>query len=116
MIVWWSIGAGVHVEPHSHANEQIVWILHKRGLIRSQRAQVVELSAVAPTNTSIHLARRGTISAAESFSVPCVANRNRPPTFTPQKLPKLREIFEDYPPNLLKSLARPTGLEPVFPP
>ena len=27
MIVWWSIGAGVHVEPHSHANEQIVWIL-----------------------------------------------------------------------------------------
>src|SRR5262249_57601240 len=27
MIVWWSIGAGVHVEPHSHASEQIVWIL-----------------------------------------------------------------------------------------
>jgi uncharacterized protein YjlB len=27
MIVWWSIGAGVHVEPHSHANEQIVWVL-----------------------------------------------------------------------------------------
>ncbi|MFZ1087781.1 MAG: cupin domain-containing protein [Xanthobacteraceae bacterium] len=27
MVVWWSIGAGVHVEPHSHANEQIVWIL-----------------------------------------------------------------------------------------
>jgi hypothetical protein len=25
MIVWWSIGAGVHVEPHSHPNEQIVW-------------------------------------------------------------------------------------------
>jgi len=25
MIVWWTIGAGVHVEPHSHANEQIVW-------------------------------------------------------------------------------------------
>jgi quercetin dioxygenase-like cupin family protein len=23
----WSIGAGVHVEPHSHANEQIVWML-----------------------------------------------------------------------------------------
>jgi hypothetical protein len=22
MIVWWSIGAGVHVEPHSPANEQ----------------------------------------------------------------------------------------------
>ena len=22
---WWSIGAGVHVEPHSHPNEQIVW-------------------------------------------------------------------------------------------
>jgi hypothetical protein len=27
MIVWWSIGAGVHVEAHSHANEQIVWML-----------------------------------------------------------------------------------------
>ncbi len=27
MIVWWSIGAGVHVELHSHANEQIVWML-----------------------------------------------------------------------------------------
>jgi quercetin dioxygenase-like cupin family protein len=27
MIVGWSIGAGVHVEPHSHANEQLVWIL-----------------------------------------------------------------------------------------
>jgi unsaturated pyranuronate lyase len=27
MIVWWSLGAGVHVEPHSHANEQIVWML-----------------------------------------------------------------------------------------
>jgi hypothetical protein len=27
MIVWWSIGAGVHAEPHSHANEQIVWML-----------------------------------------------------------------------------------------
>ena len=27
MIVWWSIGAGVHIESHSHANEQIVWLL-----------------------------------------------------------------------------------------
>jgi quercetin dioxygenase-like cupin family protein len=27
MIVWWSIGAGVHVESHSHTNEQIVWML-----------------------------------------------------------------------------------------
>ena len=27
MIVWWSIGAGVHVEAHSHTNEQIVWML-----------------------------------------------------------------------------------------
>ena len=27
MIVWWSIAAGVHVEPHTHANEQIVWML-----------------------------------------------------------------------------------------
>jgi quercetin dioxygenase-like cupin family protein len=27
MIVWWSIGAGVHVEPQSRANEQTVWML-----------------------------------------------------------------------------------------
>ena len=27
MIVWWSIRAGVHVEPHSHTSEQIVWML-----------------------------------------------------------------------------------------
>jgi hypothetical protein len=27
MLVWWSIAALVHVEPHSHANEQIVWML-----------------------------------------------------------------------------------------
>jgi unsaturated pyranuronate lyase len=30
MAVWWSIRAGVHVEPHSHANEQIVWMLKGR--------------------------------------------------------------------------------------
>jgi quercetin dioxygenase-like cupin family protein len=30
MIVWWSIGAGIHVEPHSHPNEQIVWMLKGR--------------------------------------------------------------------------------------
>jgi quercetin dioxygenase-like cupin family protein len=27
MIMWWSIRAGVHVDPHSPANEQIVWML-----------------------------------------------------------------------------------------
>ena len=27
MIVWWSFGAGVHVGPHSHPNEQIAWML-----------------------------------------------------------------------------------------
>ena len=30
MLVWWSIGQGVHVEPHSHASEQIVWMLKGR--------------------------------------------------------------------------------------
>ena len=30
MIVWWSIGAGVHVEPHSHANEQSCGCLRAR--------------------------------------------------------------------------------------
>jgi quercetin dioxygenase-like cupin family protein len=27
MLVWWSIGTGVHMDSHSHANEQIVWML-----------------------------------------------------------------------------------------
>ena len=27
MLVWWSIEAGVHVEPHNHPSEQIVWML-----------------------------------------------------------------------------------------
>jgi quercetin dioxygenase-like cupin family protein len=27
MLVWWSIGAGVHVKSHLHPNEQIVWML-----------------------------------------------------------------------------------------
>jgi len=30
MIVWWSIGLASHVQPHSHANEQIVWMLKAR--------------------------------------------------------------------------------------
>jgi quercetin dioxygenase-like cupin family protein len=30
----WSVGAGVHVEPHSHANEQIVWMLKGKMEIR----------------------------------------------------------------------------------
>jgi quercetin dioxygenase-like cupin family protein len=34
MIVWWSIGGGVHVEPHSHPNEQIVWILRGKMEVR----------------------------------------------------------------------------------
>jgi quercetin dioxygenase-like cupin family protein len=30
MIVWWSIAQGVHVEPHQHPHEQIVWLLKGR--------------------------------------------------------------------------------------
>src|SRR5262245_66624177 len=30
MLVWWSIKSGVHVESHSHANEQIVWCSRAR--------------------------------------------------------------------------------------
>jgi hypothetical protein len=30
ILVWWSIGAGIHVEPHSHANEQIVRMAPER--------------------------------------------------------------------------------------
>ena len=48
MIVWWSIGAGVHVEPHSHANEQIVWMLKGRWPSYRQLA-VIRGSAGATT-------------------------------------------------------------------
>jgi quercetin dioxygenase-like cupin family protein len=36
MIVWWSIQVGIHVEPHSHVNEQIVWML--KGKMEFRRA------------------------------------------------------------------------------
>ena len=48
MLVWWSIGAGVHVEPHSHANEQIVWMLKGRWPSYRQLA-VIRGSAGATT-------------------------------------------------------------------
>jgi quercetin dioxygenase-like cupin family protein len=41
MLVWWSIGAGVHVEPHSHANEQIVWMLNGKMEFRLDTEQRV---------------------------------------------------------------------------
>ena len=40
MVVWWSIGAGLHVEPHSHANEQIVWMLKENPQDKPLRAVV----------------------------------------------------------------------------
>jgi quercetin dioxygenase-like cupin family protein len=27
MIVWWRIGAGIHVQSHKHPGEQIMWVL-----------------------------------------------------------------------------------------
>jgi quercetin dioxygenase-like cupin family protein len=41
MIVWWSIRASVHVEPHSHTNEQIVWVLKGKMEFRLGREQRV---------------------------------------------------------------------------
>jgi quercetin dioxygenase-like cupin family protein len=41
MVVWWSIGTGAHVEPHSHANEQIVWMLKGRMEFRLGSEQCV---------------------------------------------------------------------------
>ena len=41
MVVWWSLGAGVHVEPHSDPNEQIVWILKGKMEFRLGREQRV---------------------------------------------------------------------------
>ena len=48
--------------------------------------------------------------------LPCVVNHHRPPTFTPQKLPKAagRQLHSQC--NSLKSLALPRGLEPLFSP
>jgi hypothetical protein len=46
MLVWWSIGAGVHVEPHSHANEQIVWMLNGKMEFRLGSEQRVRGQAI----------------------------------------------------------------------
>ena len=57
MVVWWSIGAGVHVEPHSHANEQIVWMLKGKMEFRLGTEQRV----CSPAKTwSIREVRRST--------------------------------------------------------
>jgi unsaturated pyranuronate lyase len=77
MIVWWSIGAGVHVEPHSHANEQIVWMLKGKMEFRlgsEQRvcgqgdvvvaAPACPLSRVWPARASLHRGREHHIPVA----------------------------------------------------
>ena len=54
MVVWWSIGAGVHVEPHRHANEQIVWMLKGKMEFRignEQRSMIAGDVAVIPGDT-----------------------------------------------------------------
>ena len=30
MMVWWKLGAGIHVAAHSHPHEQLVWIVKGR--------------------------------------------------------------------------------------
>jgi hypothetical protein len=50
MIVWWSIGAGVHVERHSLATEQIVWMPKGKMEFRlGERTAEPELFTSAPT-------------------------------------------------------------------
>src|SRR5437899_3758598 len=61
MLVWWSIGAGVHVEPHSHANEQIVWML--KGKLEFRPAANSE-SAAPATSWSF----RGVQSTRDGFA------------------------------------------------
>jgi quercetin dioxygenase-like cupin family protein len=53
MIVWWSIGAGVHVEPHSHTNEQIVWMLKGKMEFRLGNEQRVCGPGVVFTSTPL---------------------------------------------------------------
>ena len=56
MLVWWSIGAGVHVEPHSHANEQIAWMLRARWNFASAANSEF---AVRATSCSVRSTRHG---------------------------------------------------------
>jgi quercetin dioxygenase-like cupin family protein len=55
MIVWWSVGAGVHVEPHSHSNEQIVWML--KGKMEFRLATEPRGSAARETSWSFREVR-----------------------------------------------------------
>jgi len=128
MVVWWSIEAGVHVEPHSHANEQIVWMLKGKMEFRLGSEQRVcgagdvvfipggmEHEAWFREDTEVidffapprddfllggkpaYMRQLASVASESALArVLCVVNRNRPPTFTPQKLPKLRENFWGY--------------------
>ena len=75
MIVWWS-GAGVHVEPHSHANEQIVSMLKgkmefrfgseqrvcglrdvvspKAGIVRGPQQPITQQKPLSVPSSSVH--------------------------------------------------------------
>ena len=54
MLVWWSIGAGVHVEPHGHANEQIVWMLKGKMEFRLGSAARVTLWSFREARSTRH--------------------------------------------------------------
>ena len=58
MLVWWSIGTGVHMDSHSHANEQIVWMLEGEMEFRLGS----ERRVCGPGDLSDHSGRHGTRS------------------------------------------------------
>src|SRR5260370_24725378 len=59
MIVWWSIGAGVHVEPHNHANEQIVWMLKGKMEFRLGSEQRVCAKVTSSSFREVRSTRHG---------------------------------------------------------
>ena len=59
MVVWWSFGAGVHVEPHSHPNEQIVWMLKGKMEFRLGSEQRSAAKATSWSFREVRSTRRG---------------------------------------------------------
>jgi len=72
MIVWWSIGAGVHVEPHSHPNEQIVWTLKGKMEFRLGSDQRVCGQGDVIVHTSTGAATNMSTGAASVISVAAI--------------------------------------------
>jgi quercetin dioxygenase-like cupin family protein len=66
MLVWWSIATGVHVEPHSHANEQVVWMLKGKMEFRLGSEQRTPRSTM-PSSIGIGVSNRSAFRHERRF-------------------------------------------------